>query len=150
VTTAIAFVARRDPNREELRWERITSPPCVASYSQADFVMLDAGQAQTGYVNGFRIVGGMHVLSTGDLVRVFGSDGEVSFRYVGRCMAGTEPGRGRRCAFTGLPIDGTAVRCPNPQCKRLLSKAVAHQIGRCMCHTPLKSEDMAEPGEELL
>ena len=149
MTTTSAFVPSLADGEDERRWDLISDPPHVVSYGDDDFVQLPDEAEITAYVNGVRVIGGLQLIEAGDLVRVIqrGPTG-VSYRFAGRPTSRVEPGNGRRCAFTRMPIDGSAVRCG--QCDRVVSEKVAQQIGSCVCGTPLAPNSPATPPAEVL
>ena len=130
------------------RWEEWKDPPLVVAHGEDDVLELPAASPPRAYVNGYPVVSGTQALQTGDLVRVMSTNGpNVFFRYAGRSRGVSEDGRGRRCAFTGRPIRGAAVRCA---CGRIMAEAVAEQIGVCACGATLKGGHGEAPPEELM
>jgi len=122
------------------QWCERRDPPFVAERGG----MLVAELPTTGkpypraYVNGLEVIAGVQRVHTGDLVRIVLAKDEVVSYVVGRCVAAREPGAGRTCAFTGLPIRGQAVRCA---CGLIVNDDVAAQLSDCpLCGRPLAAK----------
>ena len=145
-----AYIPRTTDSKQEAHWERIISPPFVTTYGQNDFVQLPDNRRVHGYVNGFKVIGGLQVIHSGDLVRVRGPEKkEISFRFAGRVAdPNVEPGNGQTCAFTRTTINGMAVRCPI--CSKIVSMKVVEQIGSCVCGNSLSESSGSEPPPEEL
>jgi len=153
MTAFAAFMTRiGDEKQSDDHWEQVAEPPYVVSYAEDDFVELPNNDKVRAYVNGFKIISGMHVLRRGDFVRIIGPrmGDSISFRFEGRLSNGLEPARGRRCDFTRTIInEGRVVRCSNCDC--LIAEDVDKQIGRCVCGSTLSLNDRVDPPpEELL
>lgn len=150
MTSLTAFRAGAAKEGEDIRWEPAARPTGLVTIAGEAFVVLSWWhRKQRAYVNGLEVVG-LQAVRPGDFVRVLGPDGqEVAYRVGGRA-GGEEPGRGRRCDFTGLPISGQAVRCPG--CGRLFKKELTDQEEACpVCKAPFGPAGGADlPGEELL
>jgi len=147
--TTLAFRRMTEGSEDDTRWGEISDPPYLTAYGQDDFVELPDVAGLCAYVNGVRVAGRFQVVLPGDFVRVVcGGREVVSYRFAGRHPGGAEPGRGRRCAFTRMPIEGTAVSC---DCGRLSSTRVVEQIGTCVCDRALRPDcKTPSPAEELL
>jgi len=144
-----AYMPGTKENSEGAYWKLITDPPYVVSYAGDDFVEVPEESGLHAYVNGYKVVGGLQVLEPGDFVRVFSHrKKEVSFRFAGRVSVNVEPGDGRICAFTRIPIKGMAVICR--RCGKVLSEKVMKQIGSCVCGKPLKHDNNQDPPSENL
>ena len=152
----IAFESRQHDEQEvsELGWQRVDNPPHLVNYGNSWFVETPpyrkGAHGVRAYVNGFPVVG-LHAVKPGDLVRIVpGRRNEKKAAYrVGRTHAGVEPGEGRRCSFTGLPIEGTAIQCP--QCGRLFKEEIRCEMRACpICGTPFEEDASERPPEELL
>jgi hypothetical protein len=149
MTELTAYMPGIKENSEVAYWKFITDPPYVVSYAGNDFVEVPEESGLSAYVNGFKVVG-LQVLEPGDFVRVFSHrKKKVSFRFAGRTSVTVEPGDGRICAFTRIPIKGMAVICR--RCGKVLSEEVMKQIGSCLCGSPLKHDaKQDQPSEDLL
>lgn len=145
-----AYMPGIKENSEVASWKLVSDPPYVVSYAGDDFVEVPEESELHVYVNGYKVVGGLQVLEPGDFVRVFSRrKKEVSFRFAGRISVTVEPGDGRICAFTRIPIKGMAVICR--RCGKVLSEKVMKQIGSCVCGMPLKNDaKQDQPSEDLL
>lgn len=135
---------------DEARWVDMPNPPYLSSYGDDDFVYLPDEAGLLAYVNGVEVVAGLQAIKPGDFVRIVrrGRE-ETAYRFAGRCAATAEPGGGRRCAFTRMPIEGDAVRCRG--CGGWVSAKVVEQIGACACGRALSADRQAPPpAEELL
>ena len=144
--TVIAFAVEEPGGKAPLKWRRLTAPPGLVSHGGADFVQEPPGGSAA--VNGFTVVG-LQVLRPGDLVRVVAGGRETAYVYRGRRPT-IEPGRGRACRVTGLPITGQAMICT---CGQLIIKEeVARKLARCpVCQAELQPQgDPAEPEGYLL
>lgn len=150
MTELTAYMSGIKEDSEVAFWKFITDPPFVASYGGDDFVEVPEESRLRAYVNGFKVVGGLQVLEPGDFVRVFSSKKkEVSFSFAGRTSVTIEPGDGRICAFTRIPIKGMAVICR--VCGKVFSEEVMEQIGSCLCGSLLKRDTkLDQPSEDLL
>jgi hypothetical protein len=148
--TILAFQRATEVSDDEVWWTELPDPPYVTTLGDDEFVQLPADRQVSAYVNGVRVMGGLQALLPGDFVRVLHREGEaVAFRFAGRSAGAVEPGRGRRCAFTRMPIEGDAVRCR--PCGRLVSASVVEQVGACVCGRTLQLErESSFPAEELL
>ena len=146
MNTTVAFEAQQESQAEDARWRQVSPAPHVLSSGGYDMVVEEEGLR--AFVNGLPVIGGMQVIQPGDLVRITGSGQERFFQYAGARTDTREEGGGRPCAFTGIPIPGVAVKCG--ACERVVSEAVATQVGACVCGRSLKAGDQTAPGEELL
>jgi hypothetical protein len=82
-------------------------------------------------------------------IRVVGPGGEEVSYVVGRVSPSLEPGGGRTCQFTGVPIGGQAIACWS--CGALFAEEVSEQLEGCpVCGEPLGEHDELPPEEELL
>jgi hypothetical protein len=145
-----AYMPCIEDDQGQARWKRLANLPYVTGYGSDDFVQLPDDSDLRAYVNGFRVIGGLQVLRSGDLVRIVESGKKkVAFRFGLRVSANIEPGRGRFCAFTRAKIDTNAVRCPS--CGQIFCEEVMEQIGSCVCGTRLAEDERPEAlPEELL
>jgi len=152
MASVVCFEAVRAGNGGEPVWQQVTDPPYVAERS--GMLVAELPSADKGYprasVNGLAVVAGVQRVRPGDLVRVeLGPDQATSY-VVGSPAPAREPGQGRPCAFTGLPVRGAAFRCV---CGMLLAEEVVAQLGHCPgCAAPLNAQADARrcPPEELL
>ena len=132
-------------------WQKVAAPPHFVVRSGVAYLEAPgAGKRRVrAYVNGMEVIAGIQVVVRGDLVRIIMGKGEEASYVVGGVVADTVPGEGQPCSFSGLPIQGMAVRCA---CGAVLSEEAAKQIGQCpKCEEPLGgNEDEQVPGEELL
>ncbi len=150
MATTMAFQRAAEGFEDEARWISASDPPFVVAYGGDDFIQLPDEMGLCGYVNGVRVVGCFQAILPGDFVRIERHGREpVAFRFAGRRPDGAEPGRGRPCAFTRMPIEGDSVACGG--CGRIVSVRVAEQIGMCACGRPLRQDrGTPPPAEELL
>jgi len=130
-------------------WELVSDPPGVVDLGGRDFIMEPDGADQRAYVNGLPVIL-MQPIEQDDLLLITGpSDRQLSYRHVGRRSAHVEDGRGRPCAFTGMPIQGPAVRCA--ACGRVIAREVVEEDPECICGLDLGGHGEIEPpGKELL
>ena len=152
MTSALAFLQGAGDGQMGA-WRQISDPPCLVRYGRQTFVQTPVGNgaAVRAYVNGTAIVGGLHLVGPGDLVRIIGAGGgeeaEVSYRIGEHLAVEIEDGQGRPCEFTGLPISGPAVRCG--ECGALIKQEVAARFGVCpRCDTRLDGAPADLPPEE--
>jgi hypothetical protein len=146
----IAFARAVSADLQEAQWEVIREPPYVDCYGGQSFVSAPTSQgAPRVFVNGLPVFG-IQPVEPGDWVRIIEPDGGGLNYRLGLGAGGvTESGNNRPCAFTGLPIRSTAVRCL--ACDRLYSQAAVEQIGTCVCGSSLEAQPPERnPGEELL
>lgn len=134
------------------RWDCVAPPEEVLQCGPDCFVMAaDAGRRRGRgiYVNGRPVIG-LQAVRSGDFVRITHRDGATDSYRLGPCPAEAEPGEGRRCAFTGLPISGPAIRCPG--CGRLYKEAVIEETERqCpVCGTAVDTDPEPDWPEEVL
>ena len=134
----------------EARWVDLSEPLYVVSYGEDDFLQLPDEADLRAYVNGVQVVGRIQSILPGDFVRITRNGQEqAAFRIASRYADGVESGRGRRCAFTRMPIEGTAFRCGG--CGQLISARVIEELGTCVCGCALRLDCKASlPEEELL
>ncbi|GIW89854.1 MAG: hypothetical protein KatS3mg109_0286 [Pirellulaceae bacterium] len=127
------------------KWRMCHDPPYLKQVRHT-LVISVPGDTRVS-VNGLPVIGRLQVVRPGDLVRSFGSDGcEVSY-VVGSVLPRYEPGQGRQCQLTGLPVEDQGVRCA---CGRLYCQGVANQLEHCpVCQASLLG-NIPEPPEELL
>jgi hypothetical protein len=130
-------------------WRRITDPEHLSQRQGTLVVEFPKQGRYRGFVNGLDVLGGIQVVERGDLVRIVGPSGvEVSY-VVGRVSPSLEPGGGRTCQFTGVPIGGQAIACWS--CGALFAEEVSEQLEGCpVCGEPLGEHDELPPEEELL
>ena len=133
-------------------WKPVQNLPYGFQHGTDTFIRLKPsprGKARAS-VNGYPVMGGFQIVETGDIIRIANGKGQVStYRLMQASGTCPEPGEGRRCAFTGLPINGQALRCL--PCGRLVCATVAGQVGVCACKGSLESTAAQNcPAEELL
>lgn len=138
------------PGGEGVCWRSLTEPPYLEQLGQDALIRLPLTGRARAYVNGLRVIGGLQIVREGDLVTIVEPFGKQISYVVFGWHGQVEPGNGRRCSFTGRPIDGAAVRCF--ACGRVVAEAVATRIEACPgCKSPLGSRrDARLPVEELL
>lgn len=128
-------------------WRQSAGPRYLCE--QDGTLLIDLGRTarRQVHVNGLPVIGGLQVVQAGDLVRIARANRPDLTYIVGGVQAVRQPGRGRRCQFTGLPIKGEAVRCA---CGALYSSDVADQMADCpQCQASLRGQ-LPAPPEELL
>lgn len=134
---------------QSAQWRRTTSAPKLVVRGGAMMVDAPADAAERVFLNGLPVLQSQPVQS-GDLVRILHASGETTY-VVGGPLPSAEPGNGRCCRFTGLPIAGQAVRCG---CGGLFAAHVADQLGACpLCKSALvltAERTFSPPPEELL
>jgi len=146
----IAFSRIVSEDIQEARWDVIREPPHVQYYGGKPFASVGPGEGSPRvFVNGLPVIA-MQAVESGDWVRIVGTDGAgLSFRISLQSGSAAEAGDNRLCVFTGLPIQGLAVRCI--VCGRLYSQAAAGQIHTCVCGSSLDPRPQEPiPQEELL
>lgn len=134
-----------DGSRQE--WRAVFDPPCLAERSGMLVVELPASEPASrpprAFVNGLEVIAGVQVVRAGDIVRIVEADGRCVSYVVGRPAPAREPGGGRPCGFTGLPIRGQAINCT---CGLLMMEEAVEQLRQCpVCGRDLSPE--AGPGE---
>lgn len=130
-------------------WRRITDPEHLSQRQGTLVVELPKRGRYRAFVNGLDVLGGIQVVDRGDLVRIVDPGGEEVSYVVGRVSTSLEPGGGRPCQFTGMPIDSQAVACSS--CGALFAEEVSEQLDACpACGEPLGQHDELPPEEELL
>ncbi|MBN2564802.1 MAG: hypothetical protein JXB46_03745 [Candidatus Eisenbacteria bacterium] len=153
--TAICFQIAED--NSVVQWVPQDNPPFLVNRSGMLVVELPMGEDEPPrvFVDGMVVVARTHLVPLGALVRIVWPDGRTIAYKVHRPVIDhqVEPGNGRPCGFTGLPIKGEAVRCPGAGCGLLLASEVVTQVERCpRCNTSLQTRPTPEemPGEEEL
>ncbi len=149
-TIAFKVVENADPASQAGHWKLLTEPPYLQSLGGQPFVVTGCGPHKPRlFVCGCPVIQ-IQAVTRGDWVRVVEATGaQFVYRVGGSQGVVSANCDGRRCTFTGIPIDGLGVTCL--ACDRSYSPAAAEQIGECTCGSSLKSDvSVTFPGEELL
>jgi len=150
MTRLAAYQVASDAEDGPVRWQRLADPRELVTLGPDSFVIVPRRRRRRlrAYVNGIPVIG-LQRVRPGDFVRTAGPKGATSSYRLGPAPAASEPGRNRRCQFTGMPITGEAVRCPG--CRRLLKSDVADEYqNRCpVCATPIDPDPTPDWPEEL-
>ena len=146
MSSIVCFELLGEAGSDDRTWGRLQKPPYLRQCGGRLVVELPRRSRAKVYVNGLPVVGRLQVVAPSDLVRIACDSGAETSYVVGGVPPSREPGRGRLCQFTGLPIEGEAVRCA---CGGLFATAVAEQLGVCPhCKASLTGE-VQEPPEEM-
>lgn len=132
---------------EGSRWRRIDAPPCLVF--RGGRMLVDVPADCEAHVNGLLVIG-LQLVHAGDLVRVQAAGdegGEVVEFIVGRILPRQEVVSDCRCDFTGLPLEGNALRCV---CGAVYCPDVLGQLDSCPRCTARLDSQSESPSEELL
>jgi hypothetical protein len=134
-------------DNDQARWNQTAAPPCLRLCGRN--LVLELPPGRRGFVNGLPVIGGIHVVRKGALIRIQGpEESEMTFVVAG-IQVETEPGKGRQCQFCGLPIRGQALVCACGAVYCTCCGDPHREEARCtICREPLVVD--AEPPSEAL